>query len=113
MPNMTPGQQIVATIEMIPSGYVVSYGQIADLAGLPGRARLVGSVLKAHSQASLPWHRVVRASGAIAFAAGSEQAHEQRQRLLAEGVAIKGHKVVLPDYLWRPDMYTLLYKLQA
>ena len=113
MPNTTPAQQIVATIKLIPSGYVASYGQIADLAGLPGRARLVGSILKTNSQAGLPWHRVVRASGSIAFAPGSEQACEQRQRLLAEGVEIKGNKVQFTQYVWRPDLYTVLHKLQA
>ncbi|MFT7009467.1 MAG: O6-methylguanine-DNA--protein-cysteine methyltransferase [Colwellia sp.] len=37
--------QIWQTIQLIPQGKVACYGQIADLAGLPGRARLVGKAL--------------------------------------------------------------------
>ena len=38
--------RIEAILALIPAGRVVSYGQVADLAGLPGRARLVGKVLR-------------------------------------------------------------------
>ena len=38
-------QQIWQTVQLIPRGKVACYGQIADLAGLPGRARLVGKAL--------------------------------------------------------------------
>ena len=38
-------QRIWQTVLQIPAGKVASYGQIADLAGLPGRARLVGKAL--------------------------------------------------------------------
>jgi len=37
--------RIWRTVQLIPLGKVASYGQIADLAGLPGRARLVGKSL--------------------------------------------------------------------
>jgi methylated-DNA-protein-cysteine methyltransferase-like protein len=38
-------QQIWQTVQLIPQGKVACYGQIADLAGLPGKARLVGKAL--------------------------------------------------------------------
>jgi len=38
-------QRIWAVIEGIPPGSVVNYGEVARLAGLPGKARLVGMAL--------------------------------------------------------------------
>ena len=55
--------RIEAILALIP-GRVVSYGQVADLAGLPGRARLVGKVLR-ETDKVLPWHRVLGAAGTI------------------------------------------------
>ena len=57
---------IMEAVAQIPPGCVLSYGKVAELAGLPGRARLVGNVLKTLPPGSkLPWHRVVNAAGEI------------------------------------------------
>lgn len=102
--------RIWQTVQQIPAGKVASYGQIADLAGLPGRARLVGKVLGL-SPAPLPWFRVVRSNLTLAFAAGSAEAAEQSALLRAEGVILRGVKV--PDqYHWQPDLAELLFSLQ-
>jgi methylated-DNA-protein-cysteine methyltransferase-like protein len=104
--------QIWQTVLQIPQGKVASYGQIADLAGLPGRARLVGKALGATPKAlSLPWHRVVRSNMQLAFALGSAEANLQRQLLLAEGVALKGLKVDKAA-LWAPQLHELLFNLK-
>jgi methylated-DNA-protein-cysteine methyltransferase-like protein len=104
--------QIWHTVSLIPAGKVASYGQIADLAGLPGRARLVGKALQqVPASTVLPWHRVLRSDRSLAFAAGSAQALTQRQLLLAEGVVFKGNKVSA-DAMWRPDLAALLFELQ-
>lgn len=80
-----PGDRIRLVVRAIPAGRVSTYGQVAALAGLPGRARLVGRVLgQLPAGSRLPWHRVVAAGGRIAERGGGE--HEQRQRLRAEGV---------------------------
>jgi methylated-DNA-protein-cysteine methyltransferase related protein len=51
--------RIYATVRRIPRGRVASYGQVATLAGLPGRARQVGYALAAlRSSTAVPWHRV-------------------------------------------------------
>jgi methylated-DNA-protein-cysteine methyltransferase-like protein len=102
--------RIWQTVQQIPSGQVASYGQIADLAGLPGRARLVSKALRASPQ-PLPWHRVLRSNGQIAFAAGSSGAIEQIQLLRAEGVLVTNMRVP-PQYVWQPDLLTLLFHLQ-
>lgn len=99
------------TLAVIPEGVVVSYGQLADLSGLPGRARLMGRALRA-LDGEHNWHRVVRADGKIAFPDGSSHAHEQRQRLIEEGVTIKSNRINLKKYGWKPDLHTILSSLQ-
>lgn len=94
--------RIWQAVNAIPSGRVSTYGGIALLAALPGRARLVGRVLSELPAASrLPWHRVVNASGQIVQRGGAELL--QAKRLLAEGVKLRGTRVDLPTYGW-PDL---------
>jgi len=104
--------QIWQTIRQIPAGKVASYGQIADLAGLPGRARLVGKALGlAPASMALPWHRVLRSNLTLAFTPGSAQALLQRSLLLAEGVTFAGQRVDKTSH-WRPELADLLFRLQ-
>ena len=84
---------ILTAVAALPPGRVASYAQIAAQAGLPGRARMVGRVLREQNDVNLPWHRVLRADGHLAFAKGSRNYVEQAQRLRAEGVAIRNGKV--------------------
>lgn len=98
----------------IPRGSVASYGEIAQRAGLPGRARLVGRVLReAGEQAGLPWHRVLRADGRFAFAPGSKAFREQKRRLLAEGVSLSGARVNLVEFGWQHDLDAELWSPDA
>ncbi|UYC10860.1 MGMT family protein [Xanthomonas sp. CFBP 8445] len=85
--------RILATIQAIPPGQVRGYGEVAMLAGLPGRARLVARLLGGNTDAALPWHRVLRSDGRIAFPEGSRGHREQCQRLRAEGVVVQGGRV--------------------
>ncbi len=104
--------QIWQTVLQIPPGKVASYGQIADLAGLPGRARLVGKSLAAASmELQLPWHRVVRSNLQLAFALGSNEANRQRELLISEGVILRGLRVDKSAH-WRPQLHELLFNLQ-
>lgn len=81
-------------IQAIPRGETASYGQIALRAGYPGRARWVASLLsRQQGPPQLPWHRVVRADGRIAFERDSADYLEQTQRLRAEGVTVTDGKV--------------------
>lgn len=86
-------ERIFAAIRAIPSGEVAGYGEVARRAGLPGRARLVARLLSANTDRKLPWHRVLRADGRIAFPAGSEGFTEQCARLRREGVVVDGGRV--------------------
>ena len=74
-------ERILAKVRRIPRGRVESYGEIE-----PGAPRLVGRVLRDVGD-DVPWHRVVRADGSLPMGA------EQRRRLLAEGVPMKGDRV--------------------
>ena len=93
MSAKTAIKRIHAAIRAIPAGSVAGYGVIAHRAGLPGRARLVARVLSNNDDPSLPWHRVLRSDGRIAFPPESEGYAEQTQRLRAEGMAVEAGRV--------------------
>lgn len=80
---------VLHAVRRIPRGRVATYGDVALAAGLPGRARLVGHVLReSPASAGLPWHRVVGAGGRLSVAAfAPHAATTQRMRLEREGVA--------------------------
>lgn len=86
--------RILAAIRAIPAGEVAGYGEVARRAGLPGRARLVARLLGQNEDARLPWHRVLRSDGRIAFPEGSRGYREQSQRLRAEGVKVERGRVI-------------------
>jgi len=103
-------EQILAVVRRIPYGRVASYGQVADRAGLPRRARLVGHVLRCAPAASaLPWHRVVNAQGRISLAPGSDAYREQRERLEGEGVVFIRGRIDLARYGWQTSLDPLLW----
>ncbi|MGY3806653.1 MGMT family protein [Aeromonas veronii] len=102
--------RIEAIITLIPAGKVVSYGQVADLAGLPGRARLVGKVLR-ETDKVLPWHRVLGAAGTISLPKGSAGFDRQTGLLQEEGVPVIGGRVRMKEWQWQPDLAELLFLL--
>ncbi len=81
-------------VREIPYGRVLAYGQVAARAGLPGRARLVARVLATTTDPDLPWHRVVGSGGRLALSADAPAGALQRRRLAAEGLEIRGRRVV-------------------
>lgn len=86
-------ERILAAIRAIPRGEVAGYGVVAQRAGLPGRARLTARVLRENEDPDLPWHRVLRSDGRIAFPEGSRGFREQCRRLRAEGVKVEKGRV--------------------
>ena len=106
-------EKIWQTVLAVPPGKVASYGQIADLAGLPGRARLVGKALgNTPNSMDVPWYRILRSNGQIAFPPGSEQAKHQTGLLQEEGVVVLNNRVKLKTFQWQPDLAELLFKLE-
>jgi alkylated DNA nucleotide flippase Atl1 len=81
-------ERVRAVVAAIPAGEVLSYGEVADRAGVRS-ARLVGRILaESHG---LPWHRVVRADGTPT----PHLAAKQTALLRAEGVRMAKGRVVL------------------
>lgn len=102
-------QAIWRTVKNIPRGEVATYGAVARLAGLPGRARLVGYALKvAPAGLRLPWHRVLGAGARISFPPNSPEHAEQSRRLRAEGHTVtrgrlaRSPRTRLDELLWKP-----------
>lgn len=97
-----PGEDVLKIYQIvaaIPEGRVASYGQVAALAGYPGRARWVGWVLsQIPASSQLPWHRVINSSGQITCPGVSEA----RDRLIAEGVTVRQKRVSFRHYGWQP-----------
>jgi methylated-DNA-protein-cysteine methyltransferase-like protein len=99
------------TISDIPRGKVASYGQIAEVAGIPRGARQVGYALRHLPKGSdVPWHRVIQASGRIAFDRDTPQFAEQKKRLQRDDVAVIKGRIDLQKYRWQPDLDELLWK---
>jgi methylated-DNA-protein-cysteine methyltransferase-like protein len=57
-------EAVLSVLRSLKSGEVVTYGEVAELAGYPGRARGVGRIL-AITPEDLPWWRVVGAGGRL------------------------------------------------
>ena len=81
-------RRIVEVVRLLAEGEVVSYGDVAEAAGFPGRSRLVGRLL-ATIDLDLPWWRVVTAGGRLV--PGNEA--EQAALLRAEGVRVEAGAV--------------------
>lgn len=74
--------EVVRILKEIPPGRVVTYGQVARLAGSPRAARQVVRILHTMSEKHLlPWHRVVNAKGEIAV---PDDESRDLQRMLLE-----------------------------
>lgn len=97
--------RIYAVVRQIPAGTVATYGQVAELAGLIGKPRVVGYALyKVAPEDEIPWQRVINAKGEIstsAFRDGSDDL--QRLLLEDEGIEFEGNKINLSKYRWRPS----------
>lgn len=92
-------EAIYLALMSIPAGKVITYGQLAALAGMPGAARLAGTVLCGlPEKTELPWHRVINAQGKISLPEGSPGHHEQKRRLEAEGIKFNNNKISLRIY---------------
>ncbi|WP_077211949.1 MGMT family protein [Bacillus dakarensis] len=105
---MTPfTEKAIEIIRNIPEGSVMTYGQIAALAGSPRAARQIVRILHSMSKKHrLPWHRIVNAKGEVAIK-DDELHHEQIMSLRDEGVKVDHNgKVDLEKYQWRGSLHT-------
>jgi methylated-DNA-protein-cysteine methyltransferase-like protein len=86
---MTPyTERVVEIIKAIPRGRVMTYGQVAEMAGSRRGARQVAWILHSLSEAcGLPWHRVVSSKGCVAVK-DEEARYTQILLLQNEGVEV-------------------------
>jgi methylated-DNA-protein-cysteine methyltransferase related protein len=100
-------RSIYAVVRRIPAGRVATYGQVAELAGIPGGGRVAGAAMKTSKPTDrLPWQRVIGKAGK---SRGRIAIHDpvgaavQRQLLDDEGVAIGDSGLIALDrYGWLP-----------
>jgi len=86
-------------VNAIPKGKVATYGQVANLAGMPQQSRLVGRVLaRLPKGTKLPWHRVVNSQGKLS----NPNPERQKDRLEKEGVMMVNGRLNLRAYRWEP-----------
>jgi methylated-DNA-protein-cysteine methyltransferase related protein len=82
-------ERVLEVLRALRPGEVVTYGEVAEEAGHPGAARAVGNVVA--TAEDVPWWRVVTSTGRLV--PGHEAA--QARRLRAEGVKVRGRRVVV------------------
>jgi methylated-DNA-[protein]-cysteine S-methyltransferase len=81
---MTPFQEkIYKVVKKIPRGSVLTYKQVAKLAGKPAAFRAVGNLLGKNVDPKVPCHRVIRSDGKIGGYRDGNQ--WKRKRLVEEG----------------------------
>ncbi len=95
-------ETVYQTLRKVPKGKVVTYGQLARLAGKSKAARAVGLFMRTNPDApQTPCHRVVATNGNLTGYSGKDGVRGKKKMLLAEGVVFKGEKVDLTKSLWK------------
>lgn len=102
--EVSPGfkEKVYEFMALVPYGRVITYGDIAGLAGQANAARIVGGIAH-HGPSELPWHRLVNRFGGLA--AGFHGGREVQQQLLeAEGVTCTDFVVdKFKELRWQPE----------
>jgi O-6-methylguanine DNA methyltransferase len=100
-PDRSFAARVLAVVRRIPAGCLATYGDVAVLAGAPGAARAVGTVLRGCSDRVTPCHRVVGAGGALGGWTGPMEF--KREQLRREGFQV--HLTRIQDFegrRWMP-----------
>ncbi len=95
---------VLEVVARVPEGRLVSYGQVAALAGHPRRPRQVGMILRGLPEGTeLPWQRVVNNQGYVPSKGRWWGAMVQIERLRAEGIEVdEAGNLDLARYRWNP-----------
>jgi methylated-DNA-protein-cysteine methyltransferase related protein len=94
--------RVLEVIAQIPEGHVMTYGQVARVAGKPRNPRQVGDILQElHLESNHPWWRVINSSGRLStYKVGTGEL--QKHLLEAEGIMIDTTgKISLERYRWK------------
>ncbi|OGZ70652.1 MAG: 6-O-methylguanine DNA methyltransferase [Candidatus Staskawiczbacteria bacterium RIFCSPHIGHO2_12_FULL_38_11] len=58
-------EKIYNIVKKIPKGKVLTYKQVAKMAGRPNAFRAVGNILNKNYNPAIPCHRVIRSDGRV------------------------------------------------
>ncbi|NIM70701.1 MAG: methylated-DNA--[protein]-cysteine S-methyltransferase [Xanthomonadales bacterium] len=109
-PDRNWARNVWKVVADIPSGHVLTYGEVARLSGMPRYARRVGQAMRwAPRTMALPWHRVINAQGMISFPADSNSYRRQKHLLQEEGVEFIDDRVDLKRFGYRGAVDCLLW----
>jgi O-6-methylguanine DNA methyltransferase len=78
--------RVLLALRRVPAGRVITYGDLAAIAGRPGAARAVGQIMRTADDPGLPYHRVVAAGGRLG--GFGRHPHLKAQLLAAEGISV-------------------------
>jgi methylated-DNA-protein-cysteine methyltransferase-like protein len=100
-------ERIYQIVRQIPEGKVATYGQIAELAGFHGQARLVGYALHCLTdEMDVPWHRVINARAKISSLPDPMASEIQRRLLESEGIVFDADdRIDLKKVRWKPSEF--------
>jgi methylated-DNA-protein-cysteine methyltransferase-like protein len=97
-------------VQGIPRGHVLTYGEVARLAGMSRWARRVSQAMRrAPRSMELPWHRVVNAQGKISFPEESNGYRRQQRMLEEEGVVFVNGKIDLEKFGYQGALDQLIW----
>ncbi len=97
-------------VQGIPRGHVLTYGEVARLAGMSRAARRVSQAMRrAPRGVTLPWHRVVNAQGKISFPEDSPGFQQQKEMLEKEGVVFLNGKINLDKFGYKGALDHILW----
>ena len=96
-------ERVYRVVRSIPSGRVMTYGQLAEILGEGYTARTIGFVMHGSDDAT-PWHRVINAQGACSTGRIAIPYDKQQRMLEAEGVKFNERgRCDLRNYVWIPE----------
>ena len=99
-------ERVYEIVRAIPSGRVMTYGQLAEILGEGYTPRTVGYVMHGADTENVPWQRVINSQGKCSTGKMTMPVNLQQSILESEGVVFsdKG-KCDLNEYLWYPEGY--------
>ena len=97
-------ESVYQIVRQIPTGRVMTYGQIAEILGEGYTPRTVGYVMRGSDAEDVPWQRVINSQGACSTGKLTMPENIQQSILESEGVVFtENGKCDLKVYLWYPD----------
>jgi methylated-DNA-protein-cysteine methyltransferase-like protein len=97
-------ERVYEIVRRIPSGRVMTYGQIAEMLGEGYTARTVGFVMHAAEEETTPWQRVINSQGACSTGRVILPPDKQQRMLESEGITFDARgRCDLGRYRWIPE----------